>query len=221
MTHEERLEVFKTIDIGCVTDALIYYGVGQWTQGIFPVNKDAKIYGRAVTAKFDIVTPPREEITPLECLEICQPGDVMVWNADLNTNLMGGNIFTFAKRQGVAGIVLEGYHRDSDEIAALGGQVFSKGSSCGSSPVNFKATKDTINIPVTVGGVTIRPGDYVCGDRDGVMVIPEDKIDEVLIEAQHHMEWEKAVKEAIARGYTAAQMKIVYQTGALIPDDKI
>ena len=38
MTHEERLEVFKNIDIGCVTDALIYYGVGQWTRGIFPVN---------------------------------------------------------------------------------------------------------------------------------------------------------------------------------------
>lgn len=217
MTHEERLVLFEKIDIGCVTDALIYYGVGQWTKGIFPVNQDARIYGRAVTAKFDIITPPRVEITPLECLEMCQPGDVMVWNADLETNLMGGNIFTFAKRQGVCGIILEGYHRDSDEIAALGGQVFSKGSSCGSSPTNFKATRETINIPVTVGGIMIRPGDYVCGDRDGVMVIPAERVDDVLNEAMHHMEWEKTVKEAIARGYTAAQMKMVYATGTLIP----
>lgn len=217
MTHEERLKVLETIDIGCISDALIYYGIGQWTKGIAPVCQDARIYGRAVTARFDIVTPPRVEITPLECLEMCQPGDVAVWNADLETNLMGDNIFTFAKRQGVCGILLEGYHRDSDGIAALGGQVFSKGPSCGCSPTNFKATRETVNVPVTVGGVTIRPGDYVCGDRDGVMVIPQEKVDDVLAEAFHHMEWEKVVKEAIARGYTAAQMKIVYATGTLIP----
>ena len=120
MTHEERMEIFQKIDIGCVTDALIHYGVGGWTKGLFPVCSTARIYGRAVTARFDIVTPPRTEVTPLEVIELCQPGDVLVWNADLETNLMGGNIFTFAKRQGVSGIVLEGHHRDSDEIAALG-----------------------------------------------------------------------------------------------------
>lgn len=218
MTHEERLKIFQTIDIGCVTDALIHYGIGQWTKGIFPVEPTARIYGRAVTAKFDIVTPPRIEITPLECLEMCEPGDVAVWNADLETNLMGGNVFTFAKRQGVAGIVLEGYHRDSDEILALGGQVFSKGPSCGCSATNFKATEDTVNIPVTVGGVTVCPGDYICGDRDGVMVIPYARVDEVLEEALHHMKWEKVVKEAIAKNYTAEQMKIVYATGELIPE---
>ncbi len=217
MTHEERMSVFERIDIGCVTDALIHYGVGGWTKGLFPVCPAARIYGRAVTARFDIVTPPRVEITPLEVIELCRPGDVLVWNADLETNLMGGNIFAFAKRQGVGGIVLEGHYRDSDEIAALGGEVFSRGPSCGSSPVNFKATAETVNVPVTVGGVTVRPGDYVCGDRDGVMVIPVEYVDDVLRQALCHMDWEKAVKEAIAKGYTAAQMKEVYAGGVKLP----
>lgn len=220
MTHEERMEIFQKIDIGCVTDALIHYGVGGWTKGLFPVCSTARIYGRAVTARFDIVTPPRTEVTPLEVIELCQPGDVLVWNADLETNLMGGNIFTFAKRQGVSGIVLEGHHRDSDEIAALGGEVFSRGPSCGSSPTNFKATWDSVNIPVTVGGVTVRPGDYVCGDRDGVMVIPVEYVDDVLRQALAHMDWERNVKEAIAKGYTAAQMKDVYAGGVKLPRTK-
>lgn len=217
MTHEERMQIFEKIDIGCVTDALIHYGVGAWTKHLFPVCKKARICGRAVTARFDIVTPPRVEITPLEVIEQCQPGDVVVWNAPLETNLMGGNIFTFAKRQGVAGIVLDGYHRDSDEIEVLGGEVFSRGPSCGSSPTNFKATKDTVNIPVTIDGIVVRPGDYVCADRDGVMVVPVEYVDDVLRQALCHMDWEKMVKDAIAKGYTAEQMKVVYASGVKLP----
>ncbi len=220
MTHAERMEIFKKINAGCVTDALIHFGVGGWTKGLFPVSGNAYIYGKAVTARFDIVTQPRTEITPLESIEMSDPGDVIVWNADLETNLMGGNVFTFAKRHGVSGIVLEGYHRDSAEIAELGGEVFSRGSSCGCSPVNFKATGATVNVPVTVGGVVVCPGDYVCGDCDGVVVIPAAYVDDVLRQALCHMDWEKAVKEAIENGYSAKQMKEVYASGVKLPRTK-
>lgn len=220
MTHEERMEIFRNINAGCVTDALIHFGVGGWTKGLFPVSDSVYLYGRAVTARFDIVTPPRTEITPLEVIEMSKPGDVIVWNADLETNLMGGNVFTFAKRHGVSGIVLEGYHRDSAEIAALGGAVFSRGSSCGCSPVNFKATAESVNVPVMVGGTVVRPGDYLCGDSDGVVVIPVEYVDDVLRQAQCHMHWEETVKDAIAKGYTAAQMKEVYASGVKLPRTK-
>jgi 4-hydroxy-4-methyl-2-oxoglutarate aldolase len=220
MTHDERMQIFGKINAGCVTDALIHYGVGGWTRGLFPVSASAYVYGRAVTARFDIVTPPRREITPLEVIETSKPGDVLVWNADLETNLIGGNVFTFAKKHGASGIVLEGRHRDSAEIAELGGGVFSRGPSCGCSPVNFKASADTVNVPVTVGGTTVRPGDYVCGDCDGVVVIPVEYVDDVLRQALCHMDWEKNVKNAIARGYTAARMKEVYASGVKLPRTK-
>lgn len=216
MTHEERMQIFEQIDIGCVTDGLIRFGVGGWTRHLRPVNSAAKIYGRAFTARFDIVTPPREMITPMEVIDMSEPGDVLVWNANLETNLMGGNIFAFAVRHGANGIVLDGYNRDSGEINELGGAVFSRGSSCGSSPVNFKATRDTINIPVNIDGVTVRPGDYICGDCDGVMVIPYEYVDLVLAQAQKYMEWEGRVKEAINNGYNAQQMKAVYASIELL-----
>lgn len=50
MTNEERLQIFEEVDPGCITDALICFKIGAWMQGIFPVSKKAKIYGRAVTA---------------------------------------------------------------------------------------------------------------------------------------------------------------------------
>lgn len=211
MTHEERLKIFEEVECGCVTDAMIAFGIGGWMSGIFPVHPDAKIYGRAVTAYFDIVTPPREFLTPYEIIEMCEPGDVLVWNADIDANIMGENIFTFVKNHQVNGVVIEGKVRDFNQIKALGGEVFSRGPSVGSAPVNFRATKDTVQIPVSVGGVVVRPGDYICGDADGVMVVPAEDVDDVLIQAQYNMEWEGKLAAAIRAGYHSQQMKEVYK----------
>ena len=115
MTHEERLRIFEEVECGCVTDAMIAFGIGSWMTGIFPVSDRAKIYGRARTAFFDIVTPPREIVTPYQLIEACVPGEVMVWNADINANIMGENIYTFAKNHQLGGVVIEG-----DRIAYVG-----------------------------------------------------------------------------------------------------
>jgi 4-hydroxy-4-methyl-2-oxoglutarate aldolase len=211
MTHEERLKILAEVECGCVTDAMIAFGIGGWMSGIFPANPDAKIYGRAVTARFDIVTPPREFLTPYEIIEMCEPGDVMVWNADIDANIMGENIYNFVTNHGVNGVVIEGKARDYGQIRDLGGKVFSRGPSVGSAPVNFRATKDTVQVPVTVGGTVVRPGDYICGDIDGVMVIPAEDVDDVLIQAQYNMEWEAKLAEAIRAGYDSRQMKEVYK----------
>ena len=67
-----------------------------------------------------------------------------------------------------------------------------------------------MDIPVTVGGVVVNPGDYICGDADGIMVVPAADVDDVLIQAKMNMEWEGKLAKAIAAGYTAEEMKAVY-----------
>ena len=210
MTHEERLKIFEEVECGCVTDAMIAFGIGSWMTGIFPVSDRAKIYGRARTAFFDIVTPPREIVTPYQLIEACVPGEVMVWNADINANIMGENIYTFAKNHQLGGVVIEGLVRDFNQIVELGGKVACKGRSVGSAPTNFRPTRATMDIPVTVGGVVVNPGDYICGDADGIMVVPAADVDDVLIQAKMNMEWEGKLAKAIAAGYTAEEMKAVY-----------
>ena len=188
MTNEERLQIFEEVDPGCITDALICFKIGAWMQGIFPVSKKAKIYGRAVTARFETVSDPEKILTPYEVIEMGEPGDVLVWNVDMDANIMGENIFHFIKGHGLNGIVLEGKIRDINEIEEIGGCVFSKGPAAYSAPVNFRPTKETVNVPVTVGGAVVRPGDYI----------------------RLNMVWEKELEEAIKAGFNSEQMKEVY-----------
>ena len=199
MTDKERLEIFQQVETGCVSDAMIHFGIGAWMKGILPADPEARIYGKASTAYFDIVTPPRECLTQYELIELCEEGEVMVWNADVDTQIMGGNIYQFAMDHGINGIVIQGHTRDYGEIQKAGGAVFSLGQAIGSSPTNFRATKETVNIPVAVGGVVVRPGDYIFGDIDGVMVIPYEHVDKVLEQALLYMEWEAKIEVAIKK----------------------
>ena len=211
MTDKERLEIFQQVETGCVSDAMNHFGIGAWMKGILPADPEARIYGKASTAYFDIVTPPRECLTQYELIELCEEGEVMVWNADVDTQIMGGNIYQFAMDHGINGIVIQGHTRDYGEIQKAGGAVFSLGQAIGSSPTNFRATKETVNIPVAVGGVVVRPGDYIFGDIDGVMVIPYEHVDKVLEQALLYMEWEAKIEVAIKKGLNAQEMKKVYQ----------
>ena len=68
-----------------------------------------------------------------------------------------------------------------------------------------------MHIPVAVGGVVVRPGDYIFGDIDGVMVIPYEHVDKVLEQALLYMEWEAKIEVAIKKGLNAQEMKKVYQ----------
>ena len=140
----------------------------------------------------------------------------MVWNADVDTQIMGGNIYQFAMDHGINGIVIQGHTRDYGEIQKAGGAVFSLGQAIGSSPTNFRATKETVNIPVAVGGVVVRPGDYIFGDIDGVMVIPEASVDDVLLQAELNMEYEQRMEQALNQNADYEGLQKVFATKVLL-----
>lgn len=104
MTNEERLQIFEEVDPGCITDALICFKIGAWMQGIFPVSKKAKIYGRAVTARFETVSDPEKILTPYEVIEMGEPGDVLVWNVDMDANIMGEISFISSRVMDLMGL---------------------------------------------------------------------------------------------------------------------
>lgn len=82
-----------------------------------------------------------------------------------------------ARDRGVAGLVVDGAVRDVDGIEALGFPVFAAGT------VPTPPGRDLageIDVPVICGGLQVRPGDYVYGDSDGVVVVPRERHDEVV-----------------------------------------
>jgi 4-hydroxy-4-methyl-2-oxoglutarate aldolase len=86
-----------------------------------------------------------------------------------------------AQARGCRGLVIDGYVRDSTAIRATGFPVFARGTSIKGT---FKQALGWVNHPISCGGVTVRAGDLLIGDNDGVCVVARDDAEWVL-EAAH------------------------------------
>ncbi len=218
MTHEERMKLFEQLETGAVTDAMVQHGVGSWMEGIFPTGAGMRLFGRAVTAQFSIVTPPRKIVDQFELVTMCQPGDVLVWNVPSKANICGENIMHFLGNNGLNGLIIDGYTRDGSVIREMGIPQFTKGLAIAPAPRNCRCTPRDVNIPVSCGGTVVNPGDYVFGDDDGVLVVPEKDIDTVLLQALLNMEYEKRMETALNNKVTLEQLRVVMDSKKLLEE---
>ena len=128
-----------------------------------------------------------------------QPGEVLVLTMPepRPVALVGDLLATQAKAQGAAAILVDASVRDVEELAELGLPIWARW-------VRVKgAGKDgvgSIGDPVTVGGATIRTGDILVLDRDGVAVVEHERIDEVLEASRERLERERVKREKLQAG---------------------
>ena len=111
-----------------------------------------------------------------EALDDLKPGEVYICSgASPRYALWGGLMSTRAMHCGAAGAVLHGFHRDTAEILRLGFAV----ASCGSYAQDQAGRGAVVDwrVPVEIGGVAVRPGDVIYGDRDGVLVVPAEAVE--------------------------------------------
>ena len=145
--------------------------------------------GRAVTSLARPVTP--EAATPalatrhsVEMIDAAQAGEVgvIVMEGTLDIAAMGNLMGTAATVRGMAGMVLDGAIRDIWDIRRMGLTVYAR-SSTPATAVGHYATVAK-NVPVECAGVTVRPGDIIVADEDGVVVVPQERAEEVLKKAR-------------------------------------
>lgn len=220
MTHEERLALFETLETGAVTDAMVQHGVGSWMEGIFPTGEGMRVFGRAVTAQFSIVVPPRQVWDQFDLIAHCQPGDVMIWNVPSRANICGENIMHFLGNHHLNGLIIDGYTRDASVIREMGVPQFTRGTAIAPAPRNCRCTPDDFNVPVSCGGTVVNPGDYVFGDDDGVLVVPEKHIDLILNQAKMNMAYEKRMENALNNNADIPALHKVFDTKALYTESK-
>jgi regulator of RNase E activity RraA len=146
------------------------------------------IVGRAVTslarpAAPDAATPALATKHSVEMIDSAKPGEVgvIVMEGTLDIAAMGNLMGTAAVVRGMAGVVLDGAIRDVWDIRRMGLTVYAR-SSTPRTAVGHYATVAK-NVPVECGGVTVRPGDIVVADEDGVVVVPQERAAEVLKKA--------------------------------------
>ncbi|KUL28892.1 RraA family protein [Actinoplanes awajinensis] len=133
---------------------------------------------RVAGPAFTVRCPPGDNLMLHAAIYRAAPGSVIVVESgDLDYALAGGNVCAVAHRNGVAAFVLDGLIRDLGEVRELGFPVFARGV------IPIPGTKDTLGAhgePVRCGGITVRPGDTVVADEEGIVVVPSDRRDEVL-----------------------------------------
>jgi len=137
---------------------------------IAPLAPTMRFAGPALTVE----VRPGDNLMIHAALAIAQPGDVIVVDGkgDLTSALMGEIMCQQAARIGVAAVVIDGAVRDAEAIRSLGLPMYA----CGLNPNGpTKLVPGRLNHPISIGGVTIEPGDLVVGDGDGVTVIERAK----------------------------------------------
>jgi 4-hydroxy-4-methyl-2-oxoglutarate aldolase len=189
----QLLSRFAAHDAAKVADAMAGYGVAH--PGIKPLRPEMRLCGPALT----VLTQPGDALYVQRAIDLIQPGDVVVIDASgcRDVAVIGERLASFMKLRGAAGIVVDGAVRDSVGIVAEGIPTFCRGC-C----IRIFGSKGpgAINVPITLGGVPVRPGDLILGDADGVVIVPREDAARVIELADEHLESELSRLEQVRAG---------------------
>jgi 4-hydroxy-4-methyl-2-oxoglutarate aldolase len=132
-------------------------------------------------------------------IALAEPGDVLVLTTSdpAPVALVGELLATQAQARGVVAILVDGAVRDLDELAEIGLPIWARWVRAQGAT---KGTVGVLDVPVTIGGTEIAPGDLVVLDCDGAMALPQARVDEVLPLALERAEKERAMRERYAAG---------------------
>ena len=161
----------------------------------------AKWQGPAVTVKLVAagLTKGKTHLG-VKAIDLAEPGDVIVVDngGRLDTSCWGGILANGAKSKGISGVVIDGACRDVDDYVEIDFPVYARGSVVATA--RGRIMEQSTNDLVQFGGVQVRPGDVVLGDRSGVVIIPRERFGDVLAKAEELWNKEEAMISEIKSG---------------------
>jgi RraA family protein len=161
---------------------------------IKPYN-DINLLGIALTVK----APKGDNLMFHKAMELAKPGDVIAVDGEgsMDHALCGEIMFRYAMKKGIAGFIINGCIRDIEALKDMEFSVYAKGVQ----PKGpYKNGPGEINVPVSIGGQVVMPGDILVGDRDGVVAIRPEYALELYEKASAHNAMEIEKFDKIAKG---------------------
>ena len=190
---EELIRKAQSLSTPLVSDAMGRQGAMDYR--IKPIREGMRVVGPAITVRL----PPGDNLMAHQAIALVLQGDIIVVDTGGNTlNAPFGQIMcTVCVKKGIRGIVIDGVIRDIEHLRAMNFPVFARGAS---PQACEKDGPGTINTKIACGNVVVEPGDLIIGDDNGVVVIPKEKIEQVIIEAQAIQEKESSRLQQIEKG---------------------
>ncbi len=189
----EWVERFRGLPVANISDCMHRMSAGP--AALRPMHAGAPLAGVALTVR----TRPGDNLMVHKALNMAGPGDVIVVDAggDTTNAIIGEIMARFAMKKGAAGFVINGAIRDAGAIRAADFPIFATGVTHRGP---YKDGPGEINVPISLGGMLIEPGDLVLGDEDGVLAIPFDDVARLHAATLKKQEAEAQQMAAIAAG---------------------
>lgn len=178
----------------CLSDAA--GSLGNMDPKIKPLKEEYRLCGPALTVSL----APNDNYAVLQAIRDAKIGEVLVVDAKSATynTIAGDFVVGMAKLMGLAGIVVDGTIRDIIGVKKTDFPVFALGTTIA---VGGKAGAGTIRQTISCGGVAVAPGDWIVGDADGVTVIAQQQVEQIILKAQEkeRKDDERAQKVLVSR----------------------
>lgn len=196
MKIRERLMAFGT---GAVSDAL--GKGGAMDHEMRPWSAQVRMAGPAFTVQVHTA----DILMVSKAAAECPAGHVLVvdGHGEKNTALWGGLMTMSMLKKGLAGVVIHGAIRDLAEIRKSRLPVFAKAVVPNAGGAQYAGK---VQVPVSCAGQVVRPGDWLVGDEDGVVVIPLEGLEECVEKAARIVAAEKQIAKAIRAGVEVATL---------------
>ncbi len=168
---------------------------GYLGPGLRPIQDGTRVGGTAVTA----LCWPGDNLMIHAAVEQCQVGDLLVVTAasPCTDGMFGELLATSLAARGVRGLVIEAGVRDVADLRAMRFPVW---SAAVSAQGTVKETPGSVNLPISIGGQIVRPGDAIIADDDGVVCVPRAEAGQALAAAQARVAKEEQNRKALADG---------------------
>lgn len=187
------------LDCAALSDALDRSGIVGQCHEISPRDPGFRMIGHAYTVLYRPAGHDEEGFVGDFIDDVPAGSAIVIDNRGRDTMGTWGNILTeMAHHRRLAGTVIDGINRDVALCRELNYPIFSKGHWMRTGKGRIQLAG--LQVPVQIGGVNVYPGDLMCGDADGVVVIPKGMQQQVLTFAEEITEQENAIRAGIRAG---------------------
>jgi len=230
MTQEQMLKALKNFDTPSITNVLATYPANPlclglynpWTENWYTDQTIRCMYpelgrtvGYAVTCVYGLPDPGFNRLTfmdVIDALDASPKPTILVLQQKFppeiagKVGLSGGNMTSAMKAVGCMGVISNGPSRDLDEIRPMKFQYMLTGVTAGHGAMAVYA----VNVPVSVGGMDVCPGDIIHMDEDGAVKFPPDKLEAVLTNVQALQKQEAERMGRLQKAKTAAEVRAIF-----------